>query len=158
MTTSAGNPGPPGASATRDQVTTMVTLLTEQDTAALLKVSKKALQGWRYRGVGPRFLKVGRCVRYRPEDLQTFLLMSLRSSTSDPGPTLPDRSGLRVSPPLEHTGRALARGETARPPLRYAMRRRPPTRRRHGGPRGRIKARLVLPNQHVTESAPRPAR
>jgi hypothetical protein len=131
MTANAGNLGPSGASATPNQHAPMTTLLTEQDAAALLKVTKKTLQAWRYRGAGPQFLKVGRCVRYRPEDLQTFVLMSLRSSTSDPGATLPDRPGLRVSPPLEHTGRALDRGETARPPLRYAMRRRPPKRPRH---------------------------
>ena len=64
----------------------MTTLLTEQDAATLLHVTVKAVQGWRYRGGGPRFVKVGRCVRYRLEDLQAFVLAALRTSTSDPGP------------------------------------------------------------------------
>ena len=66
----------------------MTALLTEQEAARLLKVTVKAVQGWRYRGGGPRFVKVGRCVRYRLEDLQAFVLAALRSSTSDPGPTI----------------------------------------------------------------------
>ena len=64
----------------------MTALLTEQEAATLLHVTVKAVQGWRYRGGGPRFVKVGRCVRYRLEDLQAFVLAALRSSTSDPGP------------------------------------------------------------------------
>jgi Helix-turn-helix domain len=139
MTGNAGNPGLPRAAATPNQHAPLTTLLTEQDTAALLRVSVKALQGWRYRGAGPRFVKVGRCVRYRPEDLQTFVLAALRTSTSDPGPAFPDRPGIRVQPRFEHTGRALVRGEAARPPAQYAARRRPPTRRRHGAPHIRIR-------------------
>ena len=67
----------------------MTALLTEQEAATLLRVTVKAVQGWRYRGGGPRFVKVGRCVRYRLEDLQAFVLAALRSSTSDPGPPAP---------------------------------------------------------------------
>lgn len=61
-------------------------VLTEKETAALLRISVKALQGWRSRGGGPKFLKLGRCVRYRRGDLQDFVLKALRNSTSDPGP------------------------------------------------------------------------
>ena len=64
----------------------MTALLTEQEAATLLRVTVKAVQGWRYRGGGPRFVKVGRCVRYRLEDLQAFVLAALRTSTSDSGP------------------------------------------------------------------------
>ena len=67
----------------------MTTLLTEQEAAALLHVTVKAVQGWRYRGGGPRFVKIGSCVRYRLEDLQAFVLAALRTSTSDPGPLAP---------------------------------------------------------------------
>ena len=67
----------------------MTTLLTEREAAALLHVTVKAVQGWRYRGNGPRFVKVGRCVRYRLEDLQAFVQAALRTSTSDPGPPAP---------------------------------------------------------------------
>ena len=72
----------------------MTALLDEKQTAALLRVTTKAVQGWRYRGGGPRFVKVGRCVRYRLEDLQAFVLAALRTSTSDPGPsTIPPHPG-----------------------------------------------------------------
>ena len=64
----------------------MTALLTEQEAAALLHVTVKAAQNWRHRGGGPRYCKVGRCVRYRLEDLQAFVLAALRTSTSDPGP------------------------------------------------------------------------
>lgn len=113
MQTNGGEPDQPRAPATPTQPATMTTLLTEQETATLLKVSKKAVQGWRYRGGGPRFVKVGRCVRYRLEDLQAFVLAALRNSTSDPGPVLPGRSGIRVDHVREKTGRALGRGASA---------------------------------------------
>jgi hypothetical protein len=61
-------------------------VLDEKETAALLRISVKALQAWRCRGSGPKFLKFGRSVRYRRGDLQDFVLKALRSSTSDPGP------------------------------------------------------------------------
>ena len=67
----------------------MIALLTEKEAAALLHVTVKGVQSWRYRGNGPRFVKVGRCVRYRLEDLQAFVLAALRTSTSDPGPPAP---------------------------------------------------------------------
>ena len=70
----------------------MTALLTEQEAAALLHVTVKAVQGWRYRGNGPRFVKVNRLVRYRLEDLQAFVLAALRTSTSDPGPPVPPSS------------------------------------------------------------------
>ena len=73
----------------------MTPLLDEKQAAALLRVTTKALQGWRYRGGGPPFVKAGRCVRYRLEDLQAFVLAALRSSTSDPGST--------TSPPPVHS-------------------------------------------------------
>lgn len=44
--------------------------LTEEETAAALRVSPATLRTWRSRGRGPRFVKVGRLVRYRPVDLE----------------------------------------------------------------------------------------
>jgi hypothetical protein len=67
----------------------MTELLDEKQAAALLRVTTKGLQGWRYRGNGPRYCKVGRLVRYRLEDLQLFVQAALRTSTSDPGPPAP---------------------------------------------------------------------
>ena len=70
----------------------MTPLLDEKQAAALLRVTTKAVQGWRYKGNGPRFVKVNRLVRYRLEDLQAFVLAALRTSTSDPGPPVPPSS------------------------------------------------------------------
>jgi hypothetical protein len=45
-----------------------------------LKVN--TMEGWREKGVGPRYLKIGRLVRYRLLDLDSYLDAHLRSSTS----------------------------------------------------------------------------
>jgi hypothetical protein len=96
----------------------MTQLINEREAANLLRLSVKCLQGWRVRGGGPLFVKVGRAVRYRPEDLEAFIQEAVRRSTSDPGPTLPVRRGIRVDHVLEKTGRALGRrGSAAASPL-----------------------------------------
>ena len=48
-------------------------LWTEIQTAEFLTVPVKTLQAWRVRGGGPKFIKLGRCVRYSKEDLLEFL-------------------------------------------------------------------------------------
>ena len=83
----------------------MTELVTEQQAAGLLHVSVKRLQGWRSRGGGPPFRKLGRCVRYAVPDLEAFVQEAVRRSTSDPGPGLRPRSGIQVEHFLEKTGR-----------------------------------------------------
>jgi predicted DNA-binding transcriptional regulator AlpA len=46
--------------------------LTDVEAAARLGVSRFTLRAWRLKGMGPRFLKMGRAVRYRPEDVEEF--------------------------------------------------------------------------------------
>jgi len=61
-------------------------LLTENDAAALLGFSVRALQGWRVKGGGPPFVKVSeRAVRYRRRDLIAWAEQRIRVSTSDTG-------------------------------------------------------------------------
>lgn len=48
-------------------------LVDEVTLAARLGVSRSTLQSWRYTGRGPRYLKVGRLVRYRNADIEAFL-------------------------------------------------------------------------------------
>lgn len=63
-------------------------LLTETEAAKILGFSPRTLQKWRVRGHGPRFIKISDNkgpVRYRPQDLHTFLADRLRRSTSDDG-------------------------------------------------------------------------
>jgi len=43
--------------------------LTEKEAARLLSLSHRTLQAWRRQGVGPRFIKFGRSVRYSREAL-----------------------------------------------------------------------------------------
>jgi predicted DNA-binding transcriptional regulator AlpA len=49
-------------------------LLTDSEVAALLGASLQTVRNWRWRGEGPRFVKLGgRMVRYRPADVQAFI-------------------------------------------------------------------------------------
>lgn len=58
------------------------TLLTEDEAAALLKVQPATLATWRVRGHPDLpFVRVGRCVRYRPQDIAAFIASHLRRST-----------------------------------------------------------------------------
>ena len=61
-------------------------LLTEAEAARYLNLTNRALQAWRYQGRGPRFVKISaRAIRYRLEDLESWVEGRLRRSTSDPG-------------------------------------------------------------------------
>ncbi|MBK7929873.1 MAG: helix-turn-helix domain-containing protein [Bryobacterales bacterium] len=51
----------------------MNTLLTEEDVAECLHVSLASIRRWRLERRGPQFIKVGSLVRYRPEDLESWL-------------------------------------------------------------------------------------
>jgi excisionase family DNA binding protein len=51
----------------------MDTLFTEEEVAKQLHVSLASIRRWRLERRGPKFVKVGSLVRYRPEDLETWL-------------------------------------------------------------------------------------
>jgi len=53
-------------------------LIDEVALAARLGVSRSTLQSWRYTGRGPRFIKLGRMVRYRTADIDAFLRANTR--------------------------------------------------------------------------------
>ena len=42
----------------------------------------QTLQNWRYKGIGPKFIKVGGAIRYRLTDLEKYLEANTRQSTS----------------------------------------------------------------------------
>ena len=48
-------------------------LLNEQDVAELLKMSVHTLRQWRSANRGPRYIKLGSNVRYRPTDITTWI-------------------------------------------------------------------------------------
>lgn len=60
-------------------------LMDEHEVALRFGLSVKTLRNWRVRGVGPRFLKIGRAVRYRESELTQFEDQQTFSSTSHVG-------------------------------------------------------------------------
>lgn len=53
-------------------------LIDEPALAFRLGVSRSTLQSWRYSGRGPRFIKLGRMVRYRNADVDAYLSANTR--------------------------------------------------------------------------------
>ena len=47
-------------------------ILTDVEVAERLGVSRFTVRSWRLKGVGPRFLKMGRAVRYRSRDVDEY--------------------------------------------------------------------------------------
>ncbi len=58
-------------------------LLKEDDAAAILNIEVATLRRWRWAGKGPRFIKVGHAVRYDQADLEAFIQVGRRWSTSE---------------------------------------------------------------------------
>lgn len=58
--------------------------LTEREVSDLLGLSVATLRAWRHRGQGPRFLRLGRAVRYLPADLEDFVRASAVDANSEP--------------------------------------------------------------------------
>lgn len=57
--------------------------LTERQVAEHLGLSVATLRAWRHRGKGPRFLRLGRSVRYLPADVDEFVRASAVDTQSD---------------------------------------------------------------------------
>jgi excisionase family DNA binding protein len=51
--------------------------LTDVEVAERLGVSRFTVRSWRLKGVGPRFLKMGRAVRYRSQDVDEYERLAL---------------------------------------------------------------------------------
>ena len=60
----------------------MSKLLTNEDVAQLLTVPVATLRYWRHVGSGPRSIKIGRHVRYLPEDIDRWLDENARPAAS----------------------------------------------------------------------------
>lgn len=61
----------------------VIELLDETRAAKILTVEVGTLRNWRCSGKGPRYTTIGRLIRYRPQDLLSFVESGLRQSTSD---------------------------------------------------------------------------
>lgn len=57
--------------------------LTEDQLSQKIAVDKRTLQAWRLRGGGPKFVKMGRSVRYFPQLVNDWAASSTFSSTSE---------------------------------------------------------------------------
>ena len=73
---------PAGDDGTRSDADT-ARALTEREVAEQLGLSVATLRAWRHRGKGPRFLRLGRSVRYLPSDLDDFVRASAVDTQSD---------------------------------------------------------------------------
>lgn len=60
-------------------------LLSTREAARFLTARPNTLEIWRIQGHGPRFVKIGRMVRYRLSDLEAFVEAGIRQSTSEGG-------------------------------------------------------------------------
>jgi hypothetical protein len=67
-------------------------LLTETDVSKQLRVSLACLRRWRLEKRGPVFVKIGQLVRYRPEDLESWL-QKLPTGGLSPGTPAPRQAG-----------------------------------------------------------------
>jgi len=65
-------------------------LLTVEELADLLQVPPKTIYAWRYKGVGPPAVPVGKYLRFRVEDVAAWL-----DTRSDPGQSDARRGALR---------------------------------------------------------------
>jgi hypothetical protein len=59
-------------------------LFTDDEVAEKIRRPKNWLAKLRCRGEGPTFLKVGRSIRYRWQDVEAWLESQARQSTSEP--------------------------------------------------------------------------
>ena len=64
----------------------MTRLLTEKEVSSIYGLALGQLRQLRFRGEGPVFVKLGRSVRYRAGDIESYISAHVRRSTSDPGP------------------------------------------------------------------------
>jgi hypothetical protein len=56
--------------------------MNEQQVAEILGRPPRTLRQWRYLGVGPKYLKVGAAVRYRPHDVEEWLRAQEREAAA----------------------------------------------------------------------------
>jgi hypothetical protein len=60
--------------------------MTEREVSAAYGIPLGRLRQMRFLGTGPIFVKLGRSVRYRAGDIESYISAHVRRSTSDPGP------------------------------------------------------------------------
>lgn len=61
-------------------------ILTPSDLAEMLGKTTASLAQWRYLGVGPKYIKAGRAVRYCESDISAWLEAQTRQQTGEQVP------------------------------------------------------------------------
>jgi hypothetical protein len=72
-----------------EQATVSTRHLNQRELAERWNISARSLERWRWIGEGPRFLKLGRRVVYRLEDIERYEAEQLRDSTAASPPVQP---------------------------------------------------------------------
>lgn len=67
---------------TTTQIQPIASIMTVSQAADYLGLAVSTLNKWRCHGGGPVFIKMGRAVRYRVADLEAYIKVSQRDSTS----------------------------------------------------------------------------
>ena len=60
-----------------------MTLLTQREAATYLHLSERTLERFRVSGAGPKFVRLGRSIRYRLTDIEAFIAARIVGSTSE---------------------------------------------------------------------------
>lgn len=71
----------PDNTSTKPMIPPPVVIFTTREAAKYLGLSMSTLNKWRCYGFGPKYLKLGRAVRYRQEELDLYLEGRLYQST-----------------------------------------------------------------------------
>ena len=58
-------------------------LVDNKQAAKILEINEKTLTNWRSSGKSPKYVKVGRCVRYRLSDLTAWIEANSRNHTGE---------------------------------------------------------------------------
>jgi len=62
---------------------TLSALLSEEEAAPFVGTEPKTLANWRTMGKGPKFIRVGRKVKYHPDDVAEWVAARRVQSTSE---------------------------------------------------------------------------
>ncbi len=71
--------------ATSEAVSSACKLLNNNSTAEWLGISHRTLPIWRVQGKGPKFIKIGKLVRYEHTEIEAWILANTHSNTSRQG-------------------------------------------------------------------------
>lgn len=61
----------------------MLANLTPQHAAKIIGISKSTLAKLRLKGDGPKYLKIGKSILYRPQDIEEWMASRVFKSTSE---------------------------------------------------------------------------